>query len=73
MNITLHRTPLMVCVLAGALALAIALVAAKDVSAAPPEPVDDTPFTVEGVCAFPVTLEVSGKGKVIELPGEQEI
>lgn len=34
MNITLHRT-LMVCVLAGALALAIALVAAKGVSAAP--------------------------------------
>ncbi len=34
MNITLHRT-LRVCVLAGALALAIALVAAKDVSAAP--------------------------------------
>ena len=34
MNITLHRT-LMVCVLAGALALATALVAAKDVSAAP--------------------------------------
>jgi hypothetical protein len=35
MNITLHRTTLLVCVLAGALALAIALVAAKDVSAAP--------------------------------------
>ena len=34
MNITLHR-PLMVCMLAGALALTIALVAAKDVSAAP--------------------------------------
>jgi hypothetical protein len=34
MNITLHRT-LMVCMLAGALALTIALVAAKDVSAAP--------------------------------------
>ncbi len=34
MNITLHRT-LMVCVLAGALALATALVAVKDVSAAP--------------------------------------
>ena len=34
MNITLHRTP-MVCVLAGALALAITVVAAKDVSAAP--------------------------------------
>ena len=33
MNITLHRT-LMVCVLAGALALTFALVAAKDVSAA---------------------------------------
>src|SRR5215212_704990 len=35
MNITLHRTTLMVCMLAGALALAVALVAAKDVSAAP--------------------------------------
>ena len=35
MNITLHRTTLLVCVLASALALAIALVAAKDVSAAP--------------------------------------
>jgi hypothetical protein len=35
MNITLHRTTLLVCVLAGALALTIALVAAKDVSAAP--------------------------------------
>jgi hypothetical protein len=35
MNITVHRTTLLVCVLAGALALAIALVAAKDVSAAP--------------------------------------
>ena len=34
MNITLHRT-LMVCVLAGAIALAVALVAAKDISAAP--------------------------------------
>jgi hypothetical protein len=34
MNITLHRT-LMVCMLAGTLALTIALVAAKDVSAAP--------------------------------------
>ena len=35
MNNTLHRTTLMVCMLAGALALTIALVAAKDVSAAP--------------------------------------
>ena len=35
MNITLHRTTLLVCMLAGALALTIALVAAKNVSAAP--------------------------------------
>ena len=35
MNNTLHRNTLMVCMLAGAVALAIALVAAKDVSAAP--------------------------------------
>ena len=48
MNITLQRTTLMVCMLAGALALAVALLAAKDVSAAPPEPVEDS-FTVEGV------------------------
>jgi hypothetical protein len=69
MNITLHRTSLMVCVLAGALALAIVLVAARDVSAAPPEPVNDT-FTVEeGVCDFAVDAEVSGKTKFIELPG----
>jgi hypothetical protein len=71
MNITLHRTTLMVCVLAGALALTIALVAAKDVSAAPPEPVDETPFTIEGLCAFPVTFEVSGKMKMIDLPGDR--
>ena len=38
MNITLHRTTLLVCMLAGALALTIALVAAKDVSAAPSSP-----------------------------------
>ena len=35
MNITLHRT-LMVCMLAGALALTIALVAAKDVGGSVP-------------------------------------
>ena len=69
MNVTLHRT-LMVCVLAGVFALAVALMAARDASAAPPEPVDDT-FTIEeGVCDFPVLAEVSGKTKIIELPGE---
>jgi len=69
MNVTLHRT-LMVCVLAGVFALAVALMAARDASAAPPEPVDDT-FTIEeGVCDFPVLAEVSGKTKFVELPGE---
>ena len=36
MNTTLHRATLLVCVLAGAIALALALVAAKGASAAPP-------------------------------------
>ncbi len=34
-----------------------------------PQPVDETPFTLEGICAFPIQLELSGKGKTIELPG----
>jgi len=68
MNVTLQRTTLLVCVLAGALALAVALVAARGAAAAPPEPVDDS-FTVEGVCDFPVLLEATGKTKFIELPG----
>jgi len=57
----------MVCLLAGALALAVALAATNDVSAAPPEPVDDT-FTEGGLCDFPVLFEISGKNKVIDLP-----
>ena len=68
MNITFRRTTLLVCVLAGTLALAVALVAVRGASAAPPEPVDET-FTIEGVCDFPVDAVVSGKTKFIELPG----
>ena len=70
MDTTLRRTTLFVCVLllAGGLALALALVAARGASAAPPEPINDA-FTVRGVCDFPVRFQVSGKAKVIELPG----
>jgi hypothetical protein len=67
MNVTFQRTTLLVCVLAGTLALALALLAARSVSAAPPEPVNDT-FTIRGVCDFPVRVEATGKGKFIELP-----
>ncbi|CAA9525496.1 MAG: hypothetical protein AVDCRST_MAG05-3929 [uncultured Rubrobacteraceae bacterium] len=69
MNITLHRA-LVVCVLAGALALAVALlVLPKAASAAPPEPVDFPPETLgPEYCGFPVLYEVSGKTKVIDLP-----
>lgn len=68
MNITLHRT-LMVCVLAGALALAVALVALpKAASAAPPEPVNFTETLGPEYCGFEVLYEVSGKNKAIELP-----
>ena len=34
----------------------------------PPTEFEDT-FTIEGICAFPVLVEVSGKTKTIELPG----
>ena len=68
MNITLHRT-LMVCVLAGALALAVALlVLPKAASAAPPEPVNLTETLGPEYCGFPVLSEVSGKMNVIDLP-----
>jgi hypothetical protein len=68
MNITLHRT-LMVCVLAGALALTVALlVLPKAASAAPPEPVNFTETLGPEYCGFPVLYEVSGKNKAIELP-----
>ncbi len=51
MNVTLHRT-LMVCVLAGALTLAIALVAAKDVSAAPSPALAGGATQISGVGFF---------------------
>jgi hypothetical protein len=52
MNITLHRTTLMVCMLAGALALTIALVAAKDVSAAPSPELAGGATQISGVAFF---------------------
>ena len=52
MNITLHRATLLVCVLAGALALAIALVAAKDVSAAPSPALAGGATQISGVGVF---------------------
>src|SRR4028118_632433 len=69
MNITAQRTP-MVCVLAGALALIVALLVLvpKAASAEPPEPIDFEPDTLRGYCDFPVLFEVSGKNKAIELP-----
>jgi hypothetical protein len=51
MNITLHRT-VMVCMLAGALALTIALVAAKDVSAAPSAALAGGATQISGVAFY---------------------
>jgi len=51
MNITLHRT-LMVCMLAGALALTSALVAAKDVSAAPSPELAGGATQISGIAFF---------------------
>jgi hypothetical protein len=55
MNITLHRS-LMVCVLAGALALSVALVAAKDVSAAPSPALVGGATQISGVGFYPVDV-----------------
>ena len=51
MHITLHRT-LMLCVLAGALALAVALVAAKDVSATPSRALAGGATQISGVAFY---------------------
>jgi hypothetical protein len=34
-----------------------------------PKSVDTTPFTVEGLCAFPVQFQLSGKTNMPQLPG----
>ena len=70
MDATLNRR-LVVCGLAGTLALLVALVVLlpKTASAAPPDPVTFPPLELgEEYCGFPVLYEVSGKTKVINLP-----
>ncbi len=58
---------------AGALMALLMLALATTASAAPPDPVDSTPFTVEGICPFPMLAELSGKSKLKELPGERTL
>jgi hypothetical protein len=67
MDMLLHRKMLVALVVSVALALAVAVMLPRATSAAP-EPADDT-FVVEGECAFPVRVEISGKANEIELPG----
>jgi hypothetical protein len=62
---TLQRT-LIVCALAGMLALAVALLAAKTASAAPPGPIPFPNTTERGICEFPVRVHTTGRSKVIE-------
>ena len=61
MNITLHRT-LMVCVLAGALALAIALMAAKDVSAAPSPELAGEATQISGLGSYDESCDPTSVG-----------
>jgi hypothetical protein len=61
MNITLHRT-LMVCMLAGALALTIALVAAKDVSAAPSPELAGGATQISGVGSYDARCDPTSVG-----------
>jgi hypothetical protein len=73
-NTILHRRRLVVFTLAVALVLAVSIVVLpKASSAEAPEPVDPTPFELEGICPFPMLVEQSGKGKFIELPGDRFI
>jgi hypothetical protein len=67
-NASGHRGTLAVFALALVLALAVALVVHKGASAVPPSPGDET-FNVRGVCDFPVHVRVTGKMKVIDVPG----
>ena len=76
MNITLHRT-LMVCMLAGALALTIALVAAKDVSAAPSPERAGGATQISGVAFFEepgecVDPEGVGDDYALDMDGDLE-
>jgi hypothetical protein len=76
MNITLHRT-LMVCMLAGALALTIALVAAKDVSAAPSPELAGGATQISGDARFdeaeaPVCAPVMGYDYALVMTGDLE-
>jgi hypothetical protein len=73
MDNILYRRRLVVMALAVALALAVVVVLPKATLAAPPEQIDETPVTLEGMCDFPVLLEASGKAKFIDLPGARSI
>jgi hypothetical protein len=62
------RKKLAVLVVGSLMALLMVAFAAT-ASAAPPEPVDSTPFLVEDICPFPMEAQLSGKSKVKVLPG----
>ena len=66
MNISSHRA-LMVCLLAGALALVVAL-GRPGRPRRPSRTHRPPPEELVGFCDFPVLFEVSGKNKAIELP-----
>ena len=58
---------------AGALMALLVLAFAGVAWAAPPERVDTTPFTVEGICPFPMLAELSGKSQLKALPGGRKL
>jgi hypothetical protein len=60
-RVTILQGRLVIWVLAAALALAVAVVVPRATSAAPPEPVDETPIPIEGICDFPLQAELQIK------------
>jgi hypothetical protein len=71
MDMLLHRR-MLVLVAGVALALAVVLVLPRASSAAPPGDVDAEDVPLPG-CAFPVSADVSGKSKVMDLPSGQTL
>jgi hypothetical protein len=66
------RPGVVVITLAVVLGMAAVLALSK-ASLAAPVPVDTQPFPVGGYCEFPVSVQLSGKTNVVELPGPDQL
>jgi hypothetical protein len=56
-----------------ALLLSLCLPGVAQAAQTPPQPLDTTPFVLNGLCAFPVQIQLSGKSATLDLPGDRFI